>query len=320
MREEIPAGSEYPEARRALMAELAGRSRPRSRRGMVVGMVAAAAAVAVAAGLIVAGTGSGPARPTAGRSAGTPATAQLVAVTSPMTLAANATVIASQAPVPAPNKWIYVKMMTTLAAGPPAGTVRQRPGTRTTNEHWTRVDGTKSAAMEHGRIVATDEMLGSPVGWPQITYTYLNSLPTTASGMLARIKRNIRTIPTPEPGATEPHIFDAILALVENYQVLPPKVSAALYGAIALLKSVHLEHTADLAGKKVLGLYQVQDGWLKQEILVDPSSYAYAGQIRSAVADHSSTALDGTTTVTKGELLDDEAVVATAIVAAPGDR
>jgi hypothetical protein len=107
---------------------------------------------------------------------------------------------------------------------------------------------------------------------------------------------------------------------MENYPLLPSKLSAGLYGVLAQLKSVHLDHTTDLAGKKVLGLDVVVEGYLKEEILIDPATYAYAGQVRVAVRAHTNVALDETVTIKKGELLDDEAILRSAVVNSAGQR
>lgn len=238
-----------------------------------------------------------------------------------MALAANDTVIAGRSIDPRPTQWIYLKVTSTISHAPPGGVMAQIPGTHQTTQTWTRVDGRKIAFFKTGKVIVTStDIAGSPVGWPHINYRYLNSLPTNPARLTDVIKHNIQTIPPAEPGATGQHIFYAVKALIENNPVLPARLSAALYGVLAQLKLVHLGHATDLAGRKVLSLYQIQDGYLKEEIFINPATYAYAGQTTVAIRAHASSGLDGTMHVRKGELLADQAIITSAIVNRPAQR
>ncbi len=299
---------------------------PRSRRryGRMV-LPAAAAAAAAAAAVAVALAGTVPAvqpRHTSDQGpAGSPPTVHLAAVTSPIALAANASVIANRSTDSGPTQWIYLKVMSTISHAPPGGIMAQIPGTRQTTQTWTRVDRRKTAILRNGEVVVNStSIVASPVGWPHISYRYLNSLPTSPARLMDVIKHNVQAIPPVEPGATGQHIFYAVVALIENNPVLPARLSAALYGVLARLKSVHLGHATDLAGRKVLSLYQIQDGYLKEEIFINPVTYAYAGQRTVAVRAHVSGGLDGTIHVRNGELLADEAIVTSTIVNRPGEK
>jgi hypothetical protein len=162
--------------------------------------------------------------------------------------------------------------------------------------------------------------MGTPLGWPAITYKYLNSLPSDPDALLATMRHNMRAWAGLVGDRPDDHaVFESVLALMENYTVLPARLNAALYGVLSRLKVVHMERVRDNAGRKVLSLYHVKDGE-KDAILIDPATYAYAGQRRSMVADHTVKALDGTHTSHKGELLVDEAVVVSKIVDRPGAR
>lgn len=323
MREDVPAATPYTKAHRALMAEISGRAPAPSRRGRRPVLVGGLVAGAVAAGAIaVAVTPGGehhmrpPARTT------TPAL-RLVAVTSPMALAANAATVAQRSSVPAPTQWVYVKMESTISHAPPSGAMAQVPGSHRIKESWTRVDMQSIASIRHGKIqvTSTNGGMGTPIGWPAITYPYLNSLPTDPDALLTLMRHNLTDPRLAGAGgrAKDDDVFDSVIALMENYTVLPARLNAALYGVLARLKVVHLERAHDIAGRRVLSLYRVQDG-MKTAIFIDPATYAYAGQKILMVADHSSRGLDGTLRLRKGELLNDEAILVSKIVNSPGAR
>ena len=70
----------------------------------------------------------------------------------------------------------------------------------------------------------------------------------------------------------------------------------------------------------MLTLSQTQQGYLKEEIFINPATYAYAGQQTLAIRDHTSTGLDGTLHIHQGELLSDNAIMSSAIMDQPGER
>jgi hypothetical protein len=279
---------------------------------------AAAAVIAVAVALAATAESGGPHRSGTGPS---PAAGGLAAPTGPLALAANATVIASRSIDPRSTQWIYLKVLSTTSNAAPGGIMAQVPGTRRITETWTQVSGQKFAYVQHGKIIVIGTSIaGSPYGWSRITYRYLNSLPTSPAGLMKVIRHNIQMLPAPGAGATGQQIFDSVVALIENNPVLPARLSAACYGVLARLKSVRLGHVMSLAGKEVLSLYQVQDGYLRREILISPDSYAYSGQITVAVRSRTLRGLDGVLHVRKGELLADDAIIASQIVNRPGER
>jgi hypothetical protein len=326
MREEVPPDTRYPVAHRALLAEISGAEPARARRnrrpilisGLVAGTVAAGA---IAVAITSSGDSGGEHRAPPIRSTTAPPL-RLVAVTSPMALAANAATVARRAVVPAPTQWVYVKMESTISHAPPSGAMAQVPGSHQITESWTRVDMLYIASVRHGRTVVTSTNggMGNPVGWPAISYAYLNALPTDPDALLKLMRHNMSAYPGLYGGRpTDDDVFDSVIALMENYTVLPARLNATLYGVLARLKVVHLQRARDIADRRVLSLYRVQDG-MKTAIFIDPATYAYAGQIRIMVADHTLRALDGSRTLHKGELLDDEAILVSKIVNSPGAR
>ncbi|MCP2341041.1 CU044_5270 family protein [Actinomadura rupiterrae] len=324
MRSEVPDDVRYPAARQALLAEIAGRpSKARSRKVRRPVLLSGLLAGAVAASAVVAATtlGSGNSRHAPPAASASPSV-RLVAVTSPMTLAFNAAALAKGSPTPQPTQWVYTRMMTTTSHDKPSGAQVQDPGTHQVKEKWDRVDFLKFASFEHGKLVFVNGMPSQIGGWPaELDYKYLQALPTDPDKLLAAIRHNLATVNTPLEGDGEAQVFEAVLALMENYPVLPSKLNAALYGALARTKSVRLGHVTDLAGRKVLSLYRTDaKSGIRTAILINPSTYTYAGQRSVVVADSRRTGNDGTLTLHKGALLADEAILTAAIVNNAGER
>jgi hypothetical protein len=121
------------------------------------------------------------------------------------------------------------------------------------------------------------------------------------------------------PAVGDSDVFDAVVTLMENYPVLPSRLNAAFYGVLARLGSVHLGHVTDLAGRRVLSLDNVHEG-LKTSILINPTTYTYAGQQIVVVSDRTESGQDGSLHLKKGELLNNEAILVAKIVSGPGVR
>jgi hypothetical protein len=105
----------------------------------------------------------------------------------------------------------------------------------------------------------------------------------------------------------EDAIFDAIYSLLSagEFQgvVVPPKLQAALYRVLQQLPGAHFEAAADLAGRTGLGFWMVREGYLKQEVVIDPLTYAPMGYKDVAIKDHAMVGTDGTSYVKKGHVM-----------------
>ena len=66
---------------------------------------------------------------------------------------------------------------------------------------------------------------------------------------------------------------------------------------------VHFETAADLAGRTGLGFWRVGEGYLKQQLVIDPVTYTFLGYEDVAVADHAMVGTDGTRYVKKGHVM-----------------
>jgi hypothetical protein len=60
------------------------------------------------------------------------------------------------------------------------------------------------------------------------------------------------------------------------------------------------------------------EGYVKQEIVIDPATYLYMGQESVVVKDHTMQATDGTDHFKKGQILGWNALLVSAIVTSPG--
>ena len=201
LRQDVRSGAGLAGAHRRLAAEIsaatkvsAGAPRHRTVRGrgaargrgrlVIAGAVAAAIAVTVAVGYGLlpgrpASTATIPARP--GRTTA-PATgpARTGPVRTEAELVDYATRAASAAPAfnPGPDEWIYAKIETAASSAGTGGFLFGPPNKRVTSSNWTRVDLSRVASLQHGRIVFTPMLAGTLAGWPNISYRYLESLPT----------------------------------------------------------------------------------------------------------------------------------------------
>jgi hypothetical protein len=110
----------------------------------------------------------------------------------------------------------------------------------------------------------------------------------------------------------------AIEALMQNV-VLPPRLLAGLYGVLARDPAVHFDRSvSDIAGRTGAGFYTVQEDYLKEEIVINPRTYAYMGYQDVAVRAHTSVGTDMTSHFHKGQVLGWEARLASRIVQRAG--
>jgi hypothetical protein len=291
-----------------------------------------AVAAAVAAGIVAWSGHSAPSRPTpggpypaAGHSFGRADSADQ--------LVGYATLAAAAGPAfnPGPHQWIYTDVLQATSSAGAGGYLKGAPNGRLEQKIWTRVDYQEYAYLKNGKLViAASNVPRSaktgqavepvPFGWPSVSYTYLNSLPTSPARLMAVIKDNLEAQPDPigAEGAGNAGVFNAVQALLQN-TVLPPRLLAGLYGVLARDPGVHFERSAtDLAGRTGMGFSTVQEGYLEEQIVINPRTYAYMGYVDVAVRAHSSTGLDGTAHFRKGQILGWEAVLGSGIVQHPG--
>jgi hypothetical protein len=305
------------------------RRRPRYRRSLAIAggaLAAAAAGAIVVSQSMPGGTALSPARPA--RPGQHPAAAAPAPGASAAQFVAYATKAASTTTFdPAPDQWVYEKVLTVGTDQLPHHGSPGVSAQRSTYERWFSGDGQREAAIRNGKLTVgpSPESGGGGEridGWPQMTlpvsYKYLNSLPTSPAALTQLIASANKV--DPATGAGGAAVFNAIKDLMINV-VLPPQLNATLYGVLARLPGVTFDKSvADASGRTDAGFSTVQEGYLKEEILVSPSTFAYLGLEEIAVKDHALVALDGTFHMVKGQVLSWQAQLASGIVSQAGQR
>jgi hypothetical protein len=184
-----------------------------------------------------------------------------------------------------------------------------------TFERWTRADGTRTASSANGGKLRFAGMLPST---PPSDYPSLAALPTEPAALLQHIYKDMGGLGSTAEGryATAYTMLSAIL----RNNVLPPKQEAATYRALKKIPGVTLVRKVDAAGRPAIGLGRVAEGWLHQEVLLDPKTYTYLGERIITIKDHRIDGSDLKATIKKGTLQLLEVRLRAGIVDKPGQR
>lgn len=201
-------------------------------------------------------------------------------------------------------------------SGEPCGAAASVPLVPATTAPDTTVTGTLTVGSGGGRAGCPGTTLG---GWKSVSYDYLDSLPTDP----AALERVLAASAGPVTASTrEQAIFQSIATLLDAGEaqgvVVPPKLSAALYRVLQRLPGVTFESATDLAGRAGIGFSMVLEGYFKQEIVIDPDTYAYMGFKDVVIKDHAMVGTDGTRYVKVGHVMGWGALLGSAIVDKPG--
>lgn len=222
LRDDVPAGADLAGPERRLVDEIAAaavtasRARgPRASRagakgwkrgygriaaaGAVAAAIAAAAVVVVVQGHATPGRGPGHHRASTSTAAGIQAWPLPGGSPRPAASAAQlvdyATRAAAAAPRfdPKPHDWIYTKTLDATSSAGEGGMLFGSPDGRAVEQSWLRVDGRQTAYLSHGKLVVSRLLprgaVGpTPGGWPNITYRYLDSLPSSPASLKAVIE------------------------------------------------------------------------------------------------------------------------------------
>jgi hypothetical protein len=298
---DAPAAPSAPARAEARAALLDRARRPHRRRSLIPRLAAAAAAALIGAAGLVAldDLGSGTRVPIA--SAAVLERAALAAERRPFT-------------PPRADQWIYTEDRITSSDG----------GEPLVRRAWRRVDGTGTAWIDDAGKLRIERIRGSKrrplrvaVG-PLAGYETLAALPTDPDALLRWAYRQAKDVTG--AGVTEHGDVYAIFSGMVRDNVLPPDLEAAIYRALKRVPGVTVE-TIDVGGRPVLVLGQTED-WLREELLLDPETYAYVGAtgtvVRDAIVDPAK-AGNATGEIEKGHEVVAERLV-TAIVDEPGER
>jgi hypothetical protein len=286
-----PSDAAREQARSALLARATPR-RPRRR----LAAVAALALIVAAALAVVADPGGGPRVPIA--SAAVLERAAAAAERRPFT-------------PPRDHQWVYIEDRITSSAG------------TETRRIWRRADGAAVASRRTGRLEierlrpSMRRPLNVVVG-PLAGYKTLAALPTDPDALLRWAYPRAQDITG--AGVTEHGDVYAIFEGMLSDNVLPPDLEAAIYRALKQVPGVTVE-TIEVGGRSLLVLGQTED-WLREELLLDPETYAYRGERATVVRDALIDPLkagNATGEIEEGQRVVAERIV-TAIVDEPGRR
>jgi hypothetical protein len=176
---------------------------------------------------------------------------------------------------PRDDQWIYVKER-----------FKESDGTRAqTREGWRRADGRAIAFIdERGELAG--EHLGRPGKRPGFPPPFedpeaVAALPADPEALLRWAYEQARNVTG--AGLTEHGDVYAILNGVLRDQVLRPQLEAAILRAMKQVPGVTVE-TVDVLGRPALALGQTEE-WLREELLLDPETYAYLGERSTVVRD-----------------------------------
>jgi hypothetical protein len=236
---------------------------------------------------------------------------------------------ATPARAPSPHDWVYIETEVADSTAGHGGFMFGPPNERSVGLQWVRVDWREYASLGpipaslrpgtevRGHIsISPGGGMGTVGGWRSVSYSYLNSLPTDPA-KLAAVILEANGIRTPRITAqASVAIFTAIQTLLASQTSgtwIPPKLAPTMYRLLQELPGVKFDSATDLAGRTGLGFYMVI-GYYKQELVVNPVTYAFMGQETIAVRAHQLVGTDRTFHIRKGQVLDWLALLKVAIV------
>lgn len=220
---------------------------------------------------------------------------------------------------PRPGQWTYLETRYTSPGNPPVGKTQtpKWPLKSRVDRMWIRIDGTRLAEYRDGKL----EISPTGGGMPPVDYASVVKIPLAPDALLAWVKKD-----APNSSTVESSNYTAfqMLASLLNNNLVPPRQEAAVYRAMAKIPGVTLNKSAvDVAGRPALAVSRVIEGWIRQEVLLDRTSYAYLGERSLAIKDHTGdagTGEHGTWTVKKGTIDVFSVRLAAAFVDRPGER
>lgn len=219
--------------------------------------------------------------------------------------------------VPRPDQWLYLETRITSGRGP-GGFVSGGPYRTETTKVWRRIDGTQFARLRDGKVVTSPSMLPNQINVDTYPYAELAALPPNPDAVLAWVREQVGGVGGGTRDGEDQIAFTTINAVLRE-NLLPPAVEAAFFQALGRLSGVTLVSDAiNLDGRPALALARVQEGWLRDEMLLDPQTYRLIGERSVAIADHTGKSDDGRWTVKKGTVQRYLVRAAAAIVDRPG--
>ncbi|MFG1964169.1 CU044_5270 family protein [Nonomuraea sp. NPDC049028] len=240
--------------------------RPLARRALLAGTLAA--------GLVVALTFAGPAhesRPT--RPAPSMRPGSLLLLEQAATAVENKT-----SSTPRPDQWVYTM----------SKVVQPGDGRVTTQESWFRYDGKQRADFLDGELKVSDVPPDPDDDdlSPQKYHDRLTALPTEPDKLLAKVSRDRHwsDLPKEDPGAGEPaddRAYRVLSVYLEQQAVMPPKLEAAIFRAMARIPGVKIAvDVPDAEDRLGIGVYYEPKGQqvTTEYLVLDPATYHLLGR------------------------------------------
>lgn len=295
--------------------------------GLPVAAAVAAAALVAGGILAVHGQSARSGASAASSSAVRPATtaAQLVAYAT-----RNA---ASESFNPQPDQWLYTDILASTSTHHGRGTAFESPFRPVSTPLWERLDGAGIAYLRDGKLV-THGVVGGPFahsvsvfGWPDLRYSYLESLPSSPARLTAIIESNLRAQDHSRafpagmvPADSGTAVFEAVQTLLSNVVVLPPRLQAGLYGVLAHDPAVRFHSSVTDYAQQRGAAFSASEDNDENLIVVNPRTFAYMGSEQVSLRTFTQTENDGTYHFRKGQVLGLQAVLSAGIVQHPGQR
>lgn len=273
----------------------------RRRRGWLFGLGAVGAAAAVGIGF--AAVPSSGDRGGAGGEARTSPEVRLVSANSLLDRAADAAEKRPFTP-PRPDQWVMIEERLTTSAKP-GGVVTGGPYRSKVRRQWTKADGSLMAFADGKGGITTQSAAGIE---PRSDYAAVSRMPTDPDALIAWIRARSHGVSALEE-----------LNTIMRDSAPPPKVQAAIFRAMGRIPGGTLVSGAkDDAGRPAVAVGWTTEGWLHEEVLFDPSSYAYLGERAISVKRHTMESEQGTLVIPKGTVQRLEVRVRDAVVDRPG--
>jgi hypothetical protein len=220
---------------------------------------------------------------------------------------------------PRPSQWTYLETRYTSPGKPAIGTTQtpKSPLRTRVDRVWIRVDGTQLAEYDGGRLTVS----ATGGGMPPVDYASVVKIPLDPDALLAWAKRDG---PGGKTARNGDDIAFSMLASLLNNNLVPPRQEAAVYRAMAKIPHVTLDRkSVDVAGRPALAVSRVVWGYIREDVLLDRTSYAYLGDRNVVIKDHTGdagTGEHGTWTVKKGTIDVLSVRLAAAFVDRPGQQ
>ena len=216
---------------------------------------------------------------------------------------------------PTPHQWMYLRNRLSEASvrGPAI------------ENSWNRADGQATARLDaNGELVVerfelpADRVEDLESKLPPGGYEAIAALPRDPDALLDYVYEQGRRT----TGGASTEDGDAFLILIHLLRdnVVPPEVEAAIYRALQEIPTVRVAEV-EIFGDTALSLSMDTSSWLRQELLLDPDSYAYRGERSTVTRDTTIDPLKAgneTGAVHKGSTVTVERL-ASGIVDRPGD-